>query len=74
MIGSIIFIVVIIGAVIGIFIFLKKNCGNIKAGLAKANKVVPLPLRIQFKILRTAVGILCPGGDEPAKTSTSTSN
>jgi hypothetical protein len=46
MIGSIIFVIVIIGAVVAIFIILRKNCGVIKKGLSRADKVVPLPLKV----------------------------
>ena len=43
-IGAIILVVVMIVAVIGIIIFVKKNCGNIKKGLDNAYGTIPIPM------------------------------
>jgi hypothetical protein len=43
-IGAIIMIVVMIVTVVGIIIFVKKNCGNIKKGLDNAYDKIPLPM------------------------------
>ena len=61
MIGSIVFVVVILVAVVAIIIVLRKNCGVIKKGLTRVDKVVPLPLKIQFKVVKGLVSVLCPG-------------
>ena len=64
MIGSIVFVVVIIAAVIAIIVILRKNCGTIKKGVDKVGTAVPLPLKIQFKVVKGLVGVLCPGGED----------
>ena len=43
-IGAIFMVVVMIAIVIGIIIFVKKNCGSIKKGLDDIYKKVPVPM------------------------------
>ena len=56
--GAILFIIVMIGVVIGIVIFIKKNCSTIKNTLDKVKK---LPIAaIQARVLLGIVGFICP--------------
>lgn len=56
--GAILFIIVMIGVVIGIVMFIKKNCSTIKNTL---DKVKTLPIAaIQARVLLGIVGFICP--------------
>jgi len=43
-IGAIFLVIIMIVVVVGIIIFIKKNCGNIKKGLDNAYRKIPIPM------------------------------